>query len=140
MKRAVELASVVPADPEYVGALPPQKYLAVAAYDEATRKLGAGERLPGVKAVIEPAAQEQMNSSGFYTNGATFQCIANKAGNFGYFRSSNCSFSATVRTADGTGSGWAEDASSTDANDSARSAIFRQSFSLVTMVTPSAAR
>jgi predicted Zn-dependent protease len=111
MKRAVELASVVPPDPEYVGALPPQKYLPVTAFDEATRKLGAGERLPGVRAVIEPAGQEKMNSSGFFTNGATFQCIANKAGNFGYFRSSNCSFSATVRTADGTGSGWAEDAS-----------------------------
>jgi len=39
------------------------------------------------------------------------QCIANKSGNFGYHRRTNVSFSATARTADGTGSGWAEDSS-----------------------------
>ena len=52
-----------------------------------------------------------MNSSGFFENGAAVQCIANKAGNFGYFRRTTASFSATARTADGTGSGWAEDTS-----------------------------
>jgi predicted Zn-dependent protease len=111
MRRAEEIAALMPADPEFVGPIPPQAYLAITAYDEATPKLGAAERLPGVRAVVEPAAKEGLNSSGFFTNSATVQCIANKAGNFGYFRSSNCSFSATVRTADGTGSGWAEDSS-----------------------------
>jgi len=52
-----------------------------------------------------------MNSSGFFSTGATVQCVANRAGNFGVFRSTNAAYSATARTADGTGSGWAEDAS-----------------------------
>jgi predicted Zn-dependent protease len=111
MKRAEELAGLLPPDPEYVGALPPQKYLAIKAEDTATASFGAAERVPGVKAVVEPAAKESMNSSGYFENGATVQCIANKSGNFGYHRRTQASFSATARTADGTGSGWAEDTS-----------------------------
>lgn len=111
MKRADELARVLPPDPEYLGPLPPQQYPKIAAYDEATAKFGAADRLPGVRAVVEPAAEQGLNASGFFVNGATVQCIADKAGNFGYHRSSDASFSATVRTADGTGSGWAEDSS-----------------------------
>ena len=41
MTRADELADVLPADPEYVGPLPPQEYLAITAYDEATAELRA---------------------------------------------------------------------------------------------------
>ncbi len=108
MKRAEVLAGLLPANPEYVGPLARQKYLSIAAFDETTAKLGAADRLPGVKAVVEPSARERLNSSGFFENGATAECIANKAGNFGYHRSSGASFSATARTSDGTGSGWAE--------------------------------
>ena len=108
MGRAEELAALLPPDPEYVGPLPPQKYLAIAGEDPATAAYGAAERVPGVKAVVEPAAREGLNSSGYFANEAAVSCIANKAGNFGYHRSTTASFSATVRTADGTGSGWAE--------------------------------
>ena len=111
IRRAEELAALLPPDPEYVGPLPPQKYLAIAAADDATARFDAAKRLPAVKAVVEPAAREHFNSSGFFINGESVQCIANKAGNFGYFRSTNASFSATVRTGDGSGSGWAEDSS-----------------------------
>ena len=109
MKRADELAKVLPADPEYVGPLPKQSYLAIAAYDEPTARFTAADRLPGVRAVVGPAAEAGMNSSGFFLNGGAVSCIANKAGNFGYHRATDASFSATVRAADGTGSGWAED-------------------------------
>jgi len=111
MKRADELAKVLPPDPEYVGPLPKQSYLAIAAYDEPTAKFTAADRLPGVRAVVEPSAQAGMNSSGFFLNGGSVQCVANKAGNWGYHRSTDASFSATARTADGSGSGWAEDSS-----------------------------
>jgi len=111
MHRAEELAALLPPDPEYVGPLPPQKYLAIPGEDLATAAFGAAERVPGVRAVVEPAARDGLNSSGYFANGAAVSCIANKAGNFGYHRSTNASFSATVRTADGTGSGWSEDTS-----------------------------
>jgi predicted Zn-dependent protease len=109
MRRAEELAGLLPADPEYVGALEKQAYLEIAAWDEATARLDAPARLPGVRAVVEPAAGEALNASGFYVHSARVQCVANKAGNFGWHRSTDCSFSATARTPDGTGSGWAED-------------------------------
>ena len=111
MKRADELAKVLPADPEYVGPLPKQSYLAISAYDEATAKFSAADRLPGVRAVVEPSAQAGMNASGFFLNGGSVQCVANKAGNWGYHHATDASFSATARTADGSGSGWAEDSS-----------------------------
>ena len=109
MRRAEELAAVLPPDPEYVGPLEKQDYLKIAAWDEATARLDAAARLPGVRAVVDPAARESSNASGFFTNTARVQCLANRAGNFGWHRSTDCSFSATVRSADGTGSGWAED-------------------------------
>jgi len=111
MKRAAELAEVLPKDPEYVGPVPPQKYPAIVSWDEATMKAAAAERLAGVRAVIEPAAAASLGAFGFFSNEATVQCIANKAGNFGFHRFTNASYSATVRTPDGAGSGWAEDAS-----------------------------
>ena len=109
VRRAEELTGLLPPDPEYVGALEKQDYLKIVAWDEATARLDAAARLPGVRAVVEPAAKESFNASGFFTHTGRVQCIANKAGNFGWHRSTDCSFSATVRTADGTGSGWAED-------------------------------
>ncbi|HKQ61008.1 MAG TPA: metallopeptidase TldD-related protein, partial [Candidatus Polarisedimenticolaceae bacterium] len=40
-----------------------------------------------------------------------FSAIANKHGNFAFHRNTSVGYSTTMRTADGTGSGWAEDAS-----------------------------
>jgi len=111
MRRAEELASLLPPDPEYVGPLPKQAYLTIPAWDEATARTGAASRVPGVRAVIEPASRDGLSSSGFFSNEATVRCVANKADNFGWHRATEASFSATVRTADGTGSGWAEDSS-----------------------------
>ncbi|HKQ62025.1 MAG TPA: DNA gyrase modulator, partial [Candidatus Polarisedimenticolaceae bacterium] len=46
MRRAEELAGLLPADPEYVGPLPPQRYATIAAWDEATARSDAAARLP----------------------------------------------------------------------------------------------
>ena len=111
MRRAEELAERLPPDPEHVGPLPRQTYPAIKAWDEPTARTGAAARVPGVRAVVEPAARDGLNSSGFFSNEGSVRCVANKAGNFGWHRATDASFSATVRTADGTGSGWAEDSS-----------------------------
>ncbi|MGH7724966.1 MAG: TldD/PmbA family protein [Candidatus Eiseniibacteriota bacterium] len=127
MRRAEEIASVVPADPEYVGPLEKQEYLKIPAWDDATAKLDAGARLPAVREVVEPSARESLNASGFFNHSGRVQSLANKAGNFGWHRSTACSYSATVRTPDGTGSGWAEDsawrASEVDAKELATRAL-----------------
>jgi predicted Zn-dependent protease len=138
VRRAEELAELAPPDPEYVGPLPPQKYAAIRAWDAATEKLDAASRIPGVRAVVEPSARESMNSSGFFTSGASATCVANKAGNFGYHRATSASFSATVRTADGTGSGWADGISHRVADVDAKSIATRALDKARTSVNPQA--
>jgi len=107
--RSEELASFAPPDPEHVPPLGPQEYPEIPAFDEATARARSRELLPGVQAVIGEAAAKKLNSSGFFTRTASATAFGNKKGNFGYHRRTSASYSATVRTPDGTGSGWAED-------------------------------
>jgi predicted Zn-dependent protease len=109
VERAEEIARISPPDPEYLAPLGPQVYPEINSYFEETARARAADRLPGVRAVIEPAAKQNLDSSGFFTNGAVAMAFGNKRGNFGYHRTTSANYSATVRTADGTGSGWASD-------------------------------
>lgn len=107
VRAAEEIARLRPEDPEQMPFLGKQKYEATgSAYDEATHMAGADVRARGIAATIEPARAKNLVAAGIYDNRGVFQAIANTRGNFGYTRSSLASFTTTVRTADGTGSGW----------------------------------
>jgi predicted Zn-dependent protease len=54
-----------------------------------------------------PAAERGLISTGFLSHGAGAQAVATSRGLFAYNTSSRASFTTTVRTPDGTGSGWA---------------------------------
>ncbi|TMQ73495.1 MAG: hypothetical protein E6K81_04470 [Candidatus Eisenbacteria bacterium] len=86
MRRAEELAAVLPPDPESMGPIPPQKYLTIRAEDPATATAKAADRMSRVSKVLGPAAMENMDARGFFAAGGSVQCTANKAGNFGYHR------------------------------------------------------
>jgi predicted Zn-dependent protease len=60
-----------------------------------------------VKAALELARKQSLNGSGFFETGARWSAIANKKGNFGFHRATVAEYSTTMRTADGTGSGYA---------------------------------
>jgi predicted Zn-dependent protease len=75
-------------------------------FDEATYDASADVRAKGIAATIEPSRLKNLVAAGLYDNRGGFQAIANTRGNFGYTRSSLASFTTTVRTADGSGSGW----------------------------------
>ena len=108
VERSEELMAVAPASPEFVEGLGPQKYQAVdAAWHEETAKAGAAERAAGVRAALEAGRGKSLEASGFFETEAVGAAIANKKGLFGFHRSTRASWSATMRTADGTGSGWA---------------------------------
>jgi predicted Zn-dependent protease len=111
LKRAVarseELMAVSPVDPEHVEGLDRQKYPAIKAYHPDTARAGATDRRPGVKAALDLARAGNLAASGLSETGATSTAIANKKGNFGWFQSTRAGYSTTMRTADGTGSGWA---------------------------------
>ena len=111
LKEAVERSEALMAagrpDPEQVEPLGPQTYPVIPAFDEATSRAGALERRDGVKAALDRARGRGLDASGFFENGAQWSAVANKKGNFGYHRSTSAGYSTTMRTSDGTGSGYA---------------------------------
>src|SRR5688572_31307937 len=58
---------------------------------------------------IRPAKAANCVAAGFLSDSAGWNARMNSAGNFGYHRSTNASFSVTVRSEDGTGSGYGAD-------------------------------
>ncbi|MGH9869596.1 MAG: TldD/PmbA family protein [Candidatus Polarisedimenticolia bacterium] len=105
--RSHELMSVAPVDPEFVEGLGPQTYEEIQAFHEETAAAGADRRRDGVRAALETARTKGLEASGFYETEASWSAIANTRGLFGFHRATTASCSNTLRTKDGTGSGWA---------------------------------
>ena len=109
--RSEELSALAPPDPEYIEPVGPQNYPEISSYDAPTAAAGAKEMLPGVRAAIEGAEGKSLTAAGYFERDAEFLAVGNKRGNFGYTQRTTAEYSVTARTADGTGSGWAEDSS-----------------------------
>ena len=112
LRRAVEqserLARLAPDDPEAMPALGPQQYAAVDAFFDRTAALTAGDRAAAAKLALDAArAAGDLQAAGFIVSGMTAGAVANSKGMFAYHRSTGANYTLTVRTADGTGSGWA---------------------------------
>jgi predicted Zn-dependent protease len=107
VRRSEAILALVPDSPEWVEGLGPQTYLPIDAFDEATAGATPERRRDGAAAAIEAARKAQLAASGFVTTETTASAIANRRGLFGFQRSTEASFSSTMRTPDGTGSGWA---------------------------------
>ncbi|HMA29851.1 MAG TPA: metallopeptidase TldD-related protein [Thermoanaerobaculia bacterium] len=102
-----ELMRSATPDPEFMEGLGPQAYPEVPSFHEDTARAGALEHRPGVKAALDEARARRLTASGFSETGVTTSAITNKKGNVGFHVGSTASYSTTMRTADGTGSGWA---------------------------------
>lgn len=108
VRAAEEIARLRPDDPEQMPFLPKQQYAAIeTAFDEATYTADAGWRARGIASVIDPAQAKTLVAAGLFDHNGGFTARANTNGNFGYSRNTLASFTTTVRTSDGTGSGWA---------------------------------
>jgi predicted Zn-dependent protease len=101
------LARLVPEDPEYLGELPPQQYPSVEPFFESTAEMTPADRARAVMEVAGPAARQNLLSTGYLSHSTTANVVGNKKGLFAYARGTTFNLSATVRTPDGTGSGWA---------------------------------
>jgi predicted Zn-dependent protease len=101
------LARLVPEDPEYLGELPPQQYINSEPYFEATAAITPEQRAAAVMEIAGPATRQNLVSTGFLSHFTGSNTVANKKGLFAYARGTGVSFTTTVRTPDGTGSGWA---------------------------------
>jgi predicted Zn-dependent protease len=84
----------------------------VRGFVDATANLGGDLRAAAAKQVIDRAAAAggatgDLFVAGFLEANASARAIANNRGLFAYHRSTDAELSTTVRTPDGTGSGWA---------------------------------
>ena len=111
LRRVVEtseqLARLVPDNPEYVGELGPQEPPEPRAYFDATGDLAPERRARAIAAVTEQAAARNLVSTGFLIHEAASDAVATTRGLFVYGTRTRVNFTTTVRTPDGTGSGWA---------------------------------
>ena len=106
--QAERLAKLAPDDPESMPELDPQKYVSVDGWFDATAGVTADDRAKAALSALEPArAAGDVTAAGFLIAGAGMNSVANQKGLFAYFRSTSSNYTLTVRTKDGTGSGWA---------------------------------
>jgi predicted Zn-dependent protease len=106
--RAEALAKLAPDDPEAMPPLTAQQYTPVPAWFESTAALTAADRAKAALTALAPARKAgNVNAAGFIQTGAQVTLTCNKAGLQAYHRSTSANYTLTVRTTDGTGSGWA---------------------------------
>ena len=102
------LAKLAPDDPEAMPLLGPQQYAPVSAYFESTASLSASDMARAAMTALEPArAAKDLQVAGFIVTSAGSNAIGNDKGLFAYHRATSANYTLTVRTADGSGSGWA---------------------------------
>jgi len=107
VQTAERIAKLSPEDPEAMPELGPQVYQPGINWSDATASLDPTSRATAVKRITEPAKTGGLVSTGFMEAITGAQAIANSKGLFAYNRSTSSVLTTTVRTPDGTGSGWA---------------------------------
>jgi predicted Zn-dependent protease len=111
LRRAVEtaerLAKLSPEDPEYMPELGPQQYEEAKSWTDSTADLDPTQRAAAVRAITEPARADGLIATGYLETNAGSFSVANHQGLFAWGRSTSAALTTTVRTPDGTGSGWA---------------------------------
>jgi predicted Zn-dependent protease len=116
VRRSEELAKLAPENPEHMPNLGPSKYNRVNAWFDSTAAVTPEDRAAAAEASIVPSRANKLIASGYLNDAESFNAIMNKEGMFAYHLSSDVNFTATIRTEDGTGSGWV----SRDFNDSSK--------------------
>lgn len=109
VKQSEAIAKLAPDDPEAMPYLPQQNIAASpTAWDEATATLTADACAKAALSALGPArTRGSIQAAGFLQVDANVNSLGNSAGMFLYHRGTKANYTLTVRTADGTGSGWA---------------------------------
>lgn len=116
VRRSEELAKLAPENPEFMPNLGPASYSKVNAWYKSTASVTPEQRAAAAEASIVPSKKNKLIASGFLNDAESFSAIMNDKGMFAYQLSSSVNFTATIRSEDGTGSGWV----SRDFNDSSK--------------------
>lgn len=106
VKRAEELAKLSPESPEFMDPMSDQTYDDSLTFNESTANITPEYRAEVAAKSITPAAQKDVTAAGFFNDSSGFSAMLNSNGLFAYNKSTNMYFTVTMRTNDGTGSGW----------------------------------
>jgi predicted Zn-dependent protease len=108
VRQSEALAKLAPDDPEAMPLLGPQQYEKLTSYFDSTANLGPDGRAEAARLAIEPCkAAGDLKAAGFLQTGIGAGAVGNSKGLFAYQSSTSSNYTLTVRTTDGTGSGWA---------------------------------
>lgn len=106
VRRSEELAQLAPENPEYVGLLGPQTYIKSNGYFDSTASVSPDTRAEAVSKSLKLSREQKLVAAGFLEDQKGYSAMMNSKGLFAYYKSTNVNFSLTVRTEDGTGSGY----------------------------------
>lgn len=107
VRRAEELAKLAPENPEFMEPLAQQTYGAEAkTFIDATAKITPEYRAQAAADSINPASKKDITAAGFLEDSRGFGSFMNHKGAFAYNKSTGVDFTVTMRSNDGTGSGW----------------------------------
>ncbi|QMW03800.1 TldD/PmbA family protein [Spirosoma foliorum] len=107
VRRSEEVAQLAPENPEYIGLLGPQQYLPASGFFDSTANMSAVDRAKAVAQSIQIAKTQKQTVAGYLEDRVGYSAMMNSKGLFAYYPSTKVNFSATIRTDNGTGSGYA---------------------------------
>lgn len=107
VRRAEELATLAPENPEFMPFLAPQTYAPSKTFVPTTAAITPKQRADLVAQSLTIAKTNKAVAAGFLEDSSGFAAMMNSNGLFAYNTSTTTNFSITVRTEDGLGSGYA---------------------------------
>ncbi len=109
VREAESLARLAPENPEYLPELGEQKYDAVSGYYGSTGDLEPGTRAEAAAIAVRAAQEAGFVAAGYIDVRAGASAVATSQGLFAYHPGTGVASTLTVRTPDGSSSGWAGD-------------------------------
>lgn len=107
VRRSEELAQFSPENPEFMPPLEAQEFKESISFKQSTADITAEDRTKIAESSIGPAKKSGVIAAGFEEDYNGFGAMMNSNGLFAYNRSTSTDFTVTMRTEDGTGSGYA---------------------------------
>jgi predicted Zn-dependent protease len=107
VKKAEELATIAPPNPERMPPPGSQEFPQVHDFDEDTANARSPEMIPHVKKIVDASARQKLVAAGLILRSHQVSAVTNKAGLFGFHNAADSQLTTTVRMADGSSSGWA---------------------------------
>jgi predicted Zn-dependent protease len=107
VERSEEIAKLAPENPEYMPMLGPQEYTIAKTFIQATDNIDPEYRAQIAGDSIGPCEANNLVAAGYLEDFSGFVARGNSKGLFGYNTNTSVDFSITVRSEDGTGSGYA---------------------------------